>query len=280
MSQPLGSWIDGVPAASLPADDRGLHYGDGVFETVLIRAGRARFLDAHLSRLTLGCSRLAIAPIPLNALRAEIDAAVAMALEMASPLAILKIIVTRGSARRRGYAPQGDELPRRIVSLWPAPARDAALDEGVDLRVASIRLGENPALAGIKHLNRLENVLAAAEPGAGEVFDSLLLDASGNLVSGAMSNVFIVRAGRVITPLIQRCGVAGVMRGIVLRECAALGIATAEARLTLDDLFAAAEAFVTNARVGVVPVRRVGEHSFDMNTLARRLAAHIEPLDA
>jgi 4-amino-4-deoxychorismate lyase len=241
-----------------------------------VRAGRARFLDAHLSRLTLGCSRLAISPTPLDALRAEIDAAVALA----PPLAVLKIIVTRGSARRRGYAPLGDELPRRIVSLWPAPARDAALGEGVDLRVASIRLGENPALAGIKHLNRLENVLAASEPGAGEVFDSLLLDASENLVSGAMSNVFIVRAGRVITPAIQRCGVAGVMRGIVLRECAALGIATAEARLTLDDLFAAAESFITNARIGVVPVRRVGEHSFDMNTLARRLAAHIEPLDA
>lgn len=276
MNQPLGSWIDGVPGAALPADDRGLHYGDGVFETVLVRAGRARFLDAHLSRLSLGCTRLAISTASLNSLRAEIEAAVSMA----PPLAVLKVIVTRGGARRRGYAPQGDETPRRIVSLWPAPARDAALDDGVDLRVASIRLGENPALAGIKHLNRLENVLAAAESAANDVFESLLLDASGNLVSGAMSNVFIVRAGRVLTPLLQRCGVAGVMRGIVLRECAALGIAAAEGQLTLDDLFAAGEVFITNARIGVVPVRRVGEHSFDMNTLAKRLAAHIESLDA
>jgi 4-amino-4-deoxychorismate lyase len=146
--------------------------------------------------------------------------------------------------------------------------------------VASIRLGENPTLAGIKHLNRLENVLAAAESASRGAFDALLLDASGNLVSGAMSNVFLVRAGGVSTPLIQRCGVAGVMRGIVLRECAALGIAAAEERLTLNDLFSAAGVFITNARIGVVPVRRVGEHLYDMNNLARRLAAHIEPLDA
>jgi 4-amino-4-deoxychorismate lyase len=151
---------------------------------------------------------------------------------------------------------------------------------GVDLRVATIRLGENPALAGIKHLNRLENVLAAAETSSAGAFESLLLDTSGNLVSGAMSNVFIVQAGRVSTPLIDRCGVAGVMRGIVLRECAALGIATVERRLTTDDLLSADEVFITNARIGVVPVRRVGEHSFDMNKLAKRLAAHIESLDA
>jgi len=276
MSGLLGSWIDGVPATALPADDRGLQYGDGVFETVLVRGSRTRFLEAHLARLSQGCARLGITTEFLPLLRAEIEVAVAMA----PPLAILKIIVTRGGARRRGYAPQGDETARRIVSLWPAPARDAALGEGVDLRLASLRLGENPALAGIKHLNRLENVLAAAESGASAVFESLLLDTSGNLVSGVMSNVFIVRAGAVATPLIDRCGVAGVMRGVVLRECTALGIAIAEQRLTLDDLYSAAEVFITNARIGVVPVRRVGEHSFDMNTTAKRLAGHIERLDA
>jgi 4-amino-4-deoxychorismate lyase len=272
----LGSWIDGVPGANLPADDRGLQYGDGLFETVLVRAGCARFLDAHLARLFGGCTRLGISTASLPMLRAEIDAAVAMA----PPLAILKIIVTRGSAQRRGYAPQGNETPRRMISLWSAPDNDAALAEGVELRVATLRLGENPALAGLKHLNRLENVLAAAESTGSGIFDSLLLDTSGNLVSGAMSNVFIVRAGRVTTPRIDRCGVAGVMRGIVLRECAVLDLAANEERLTLDHLYSATEVFITNARIGVVPVRRVGEHSFDMNTLTKRLAAHIELLDA
>jgi 4-amino-4-deoxychorismate lyase len=276
MSAAIATWVDGVRADSLPADDRGLQYGDGVFETVLVRRGAARFLDAHLARMSLGCARLGISAVPSMPLRAEIDAAVAMA----PALAVLKIIVTRGSAQRRGYASQGDEISRRLLSLWAVPERDARLDDGVELRVASIRLGENPALAGIKHLNRLENVLAATESRRHGVFESLLLDASGNLVSGAMSNVFLVRAGVVVTPSVERCGVAGVMRGIVLRECAALGIAAAEERLTLNDLFSAAGVFITNARIGVVPVRRVGEHLYDMNNMARRLAAHIEPLDA
>lgn len=276
MSTALGSWVDGVSGSVLPVDDRGLQYGDGVFETVLVRGKRARFLEAHLQRLSRGCARLGIATDFLPLLRAEIDAAIAVA----PSLAILKILMTRGSARRRGYAPQGDETPRRLLSLWPAPPADAALDQGVTLHVASIRLGENPVLAGIKHLNRLENVLAAAEASSRDAFDSLLLDTSGNIVSGAMSNVFIVRAGSVITPRIDRCGVAGVMRGIVLRECTALGLASAEERLVLDDLFSSSAVFITNARIGVVPVRRVGEHSFAMNDLTRRLAAHIESLDA
>jgi 4-amino-4-deoxychorismate lyase len=276
MSDALGCWIDGVPGNVMPADDRGLHYGDGVFETLLVRARRPRFLEAHLARLSQGSARLTIPFASMPALRAEIAAASAAA----PPLAVIKVIVTRGSAQRRGYAPQGDEIPRRLVSLWSAPARVPTLDASVDVRVAEIRLAENPALAGIKHLNRLENVLAAAESARNGVFESLMQDTSGNLVCGAMSNVFIARAGRVATPLIQRCGVAGVMRGIVLRECAALGITATEENLTLDDLLAADEAFITNARIGVVPVRRVGEHSFGMRNLASRLGAHIEALDA
>ncbi|HEU5136292.1 MAG TPA: aminodeoxychorismate lyase [Steroidobacteraceae bacterium] len=274
MSAALGCWIDGVPGDALPADDRAIHYGDGVFETVAVRAGKPRFIEAHLARLSLGCVRLAIPFTALDELRAEISAACAHA----PPRALVKIIVTRGSAMRRGYAPQGTESPRRLLSLWPTAAAD--FREGVDLRVATLRLGENPMLAGIKHLNRLENVLAAAERSETDAFESLLLDSSGNLVCGSMSNVFLVTRGQVATPRIDRCGVAGVMRGIVLRECGALGIVATETRLSLADLFAADEVFITNARIGVVPARRVGEHSVGMNTLALRLAAHLEPLDA
>ena len=274
MSAALGCWINGVSADALPADDRAVHYGDGVFETIVVHTGRPRFLEAHLARLSLGCTRLAIPFTALAELREEIAAAIAQA----PPRAILKTIVTRGSAARRGYAPDGTESPRRLVSLWPSA--DVDFPGGVELRVATMRLGENPLLAGIKHLNRLENVLAAAELSKTDAFESLLLDSSGSLVCGSMSNVFLVREGQVVTPRIDRCGVAGVMRGIVLRECGVLGIHSLEARLSLEELFAADEAFITNARIGVVPVRRVGEHSFGMNKLALRLAAHIEPLDA
>jgi 4-amino-4-deoxychorismate lyase len=275
VSAALGTWIDGIRADALPADDRGLHYGDGLFETLTVRTGSVRFLEAHLTRLASGCKRLDIGFDSMAALRADI----ATATSPSPPVAVLKIIVTRGSATRRGYAPAGNEVARRVLSSWPASPMPS-LDTGVDLRPTSHRLAEDRSLAGIKHLSRITNVMAAAEASKAGCFDALLMDAAGRVISGAMSNVFIAREGRVLTPRLDRCGVAGVMRAVVMRECASLGIEIAEGDLSPEDLFAADEAFITNVRIGVVPVRRVGEHSFRMNTLARRLGTHIEALDA
>jgi 4-amino-4-deoxychorismate lyase len=273
MSDALRSWIDGVRGDAVPVDDRGLQYGDGLFETILVRAQRPRFLETHLARLSQGLDRLGIPFEEFDALRAEISAAAAQA----PALAVLKVIVTRGSARRRGYAPAADR-PRRIVSLWPAAAL-ANLEAGVDLRIAQLRVADHSPLAGLKHLNRLENVLAAAEESGG-AFESLLLDTSGNVVSGVMSNVFIVKAGKIATPPVNRVGVAGVMRGIVLREAPRLGIAAEIRPLSLGDLHEADEAFITNARLGVVPVRSVGEHGFGMNPVSLKIRGHVEALDA
>ena len=276
MSAAIGTWIDGVRGENLPADDRGLHYGDGLFESIGLRAGVVRFLEAHLARLASGCVRLGIRFSSMAELRAEIAAALALA----PPRAMLKIIVTRGSAMRRGYAPQGTESARRLMSLWPEAALPTSVAEGVALHRATFTLADNPTLAGIKHLSRIENVMAAGEVAASGAFEALLLDGSGHVISGAMSNVFLVRDGQVLTPRLDRCGVAGVMRGVVLRECASLGITAEDRRVSLDALLAADEVFITNARIGVVPVLRVGEHSFHMTAVARRLGAHIETLDA
>jgi 4-amino-4-deoxychorismate lyase len=268
----LGTWIDGVAGGSVPVDDRGLQYGDGLFETILVRGGSARFLAAHLARLSRGCSRLGI-PCDEAAIRAD----VAHALAAAPPLAVVKIVITRGSTPRRGYAPQPAPA-RRIVSLWPTEDT-AGLAAGVALGVAQTRAATNPALAGLKHLNRLDNVLAAAEIGAGD-FDVLMLDVADRFVSGTSCNFFVARDGRLATPKLDSAGVAGVLRGIVQREAARLGIVVQERALTLSDLKAADELFVTNARIGVVPVRRVGEHGFRSFELALKLRGHIEALDA
>jgi 4-amino-4-deoxychorismate lyase len=276
VSASIGSWIDGVRGETLPADDRGLHYGDGLFESIGVREGVARFLEAHLARLASGCVRLGIGFSSMAELRAEIAAALALS----PPRAMLKIIVTRGSAMRRGYAPQGTESARRLMSLWPEAALPTSVAEGVALHRATFTLADNPTLAGIKHMSRIENVMAAREVAAAGAFEALLLDGSGHVISGAMSNVFLVRDGQVFTPRLDRCGVAGVMRSVVLRECASLGITAEDRRVTLDALLAADEVFITNARVGVVPVLRVGEHSYHMTAVARRLGAHIETLDA
>jgi 4-amino-4-deoxychorismate lyase len=274
VSERVTSWVDGVPAGSIPVDDRGLQYGDGLFETMRVRAGRVRFLDAHLARLVHGCERLAI-PVPdIAGLRAELRAAG----HAGGEDAILKLIVTRGSGPR-GYAARGSFVPRRILSLHAAGgARPAA--EGVSLRFARATSAENAALAGLKHLNRLENVLAASEPGHESHFDSLLLDAAGRVVSGTHCNVFLVVAGRLVTPSLERAGVAGVVRGIVLRECAGLGLECEVRDVPAGEIRLADEVFVTNARIGVVAVRSVGEHACTMNATVSRIAGHVDSLDA
>ena len=277
MSELLGNWIDGVAGSIVPVDDRGLQYGDGIFETILVRAGRPRFLEAHRERMRRGLAQLGIQFLASEELLGEIGRAAAMA----PPLAILKIIVTRGSTNRRGYAPAGFVRARRIVSLWETMALDREVAEkGVILRIARLRLPQLVAFPGIKHLNRLENVMAAAEGVGLPSYESLILDTADQLVSGASCNVFIVKSGMLLTPPVDRVGVAGVMRGIVLRESAALGIAAREQILTMDDIAGADGIFITNVRIGVVQAQRVGEHVFPMNPIAARLAAHIEKLDA
>lgn len=279
MSDAIVTWVDGARVNAVPTDDRGLQYGDGLFETLLLRGGQARFLETHLARLASGCARLAIPFSGESELRAEIAAACAQA----PRLAVLKIIVTRGSATRRGYAPDA-EVPRRLVSLYETAPLSGELRNGVDLVFASGSVAEHPGLAGIKHLSRIENVWASSEARAVGAFDALLRAASGHLISGAMSNLFIVRSGQVQTPRVDRAGVAGILRQVVLRECVALGIAVTEQPLSAEDLSSADEVFITNARIGVVPVRRVGEHAYrmtpGMTSVAQRLASHIETLDA
>jgi 4-amino-4-deoxychorismate lyase len=276
MSDVLGTWIDGLAGTSVPADDRGLQYGDGVFETILVRRGVPRFLAIHRERLRRGLTQLGIQFFASEDLEREI----ALAAAMAPPLAVLKIIVTRGSARR-GYAPPDKPVARRIVSLWPtSPLPAEVLESGVNLSVARLRLPQPSPFAGLKHLNRLENVMAAADGPGGPIFEALMLDTDERLVSGTSSNVFLLKAGGLLTPRVDRAGVNGVMRQVVLREAPRLGIAASEQDLTLDDVAAADGMFITNARIGVVPVKRVREHVIGMNELTTRLRNVIEALDA
>ncbi|MCC7461462.1 MAG: aminodeoxychorismate lyase [Gammaproteobacteria bacterium] len=233
--------IDGRPGAHISAADRGLHYGDGLFETIACRDGRARWLALHLERLERGCARLGIAPPPA-ALREEIAR-----LAAGQAACIVKLILTRGVARARGYRPCGDETPTRILARHPWTARPA---RGWNAGLSGVRLGENAHLAGLKHLNRLEQVLAQRE--RPEALDEvLMLAGQDEVVAGSMSNLFIVEGGQLVTPPIERCGVAGVMRQVVLETAARTGWHVRIEPVSLARLRAARAAFLTNARLGV-----------------------------
>jgi 4-amino-4-deoxychorismate lyase len=269
MSHPDLILVNGIRDGRVSALDRGLHFGDGLFETIACRRGRARFLSLHVERLAEGCRRLSItADIPV--IRHEIEHAAA------GGNALIKLIVTRGEATARGYGRSGQETATRVLLRYPWPKDDAA--QAAHVRISTLKLGENPALAGIKHLNRLEQVLARSEVPAAEAAELLLFSHSGRLISGTMSNVFVVRNGRLITPRVDLCGVAGVMRRVVLREAAKAGMEAEEGMLAERDLDAADEIFLTNARIGIWPVSALGARALAPGNITRRLQSLIAPL--
>jgi len=266
--------INGRPGHCISPLDRGLHFGDGLFETIACRKGRPRLLSLHLERLVLGCRRLGIRMSDPDELRRQVQA-----LAQDSDASIVKLIVTRGPAPGRGYAPAaaGEATHVAIRYPWPEEDPDAARN-GVRVRIAGLRLSENPLLAGMKHTNRLEQVLARSEWQDPQIAEALLFSQSGRLVSGIMSNVFIVRNGQLRTPRIDRCGVAGVMRRVVMREAARAGIDVRECTIRAAELEQAEEVFLTNARIGIWPVRVLGERTLAPGPLTRRLQGLLEPL--
>jgi 4-amino-4-deoxychorismate lyase len=266
--------LNGIPDQQLSPFDRAVHFGDGLFETIACRRGRPRFLSLHLERLQLGCARLGIEPGNLDEVRAEIRG-----LARGADNAIIKLILTRGTALARGYGVTGREKATRITFryAWPSETHTESQD-GIRVRTATLRLGENSALAGLKHCNRLEQVLARREWTDPGIAESLLFSSSGRLVSGTMSNVFIVDGPRLRTPRLDLCGVAGVMRRVVLREAERAGISVREDVLRNDDVRKADELFLTNARIGVWPLRELDGRSMQPGPVTRRLQQIMTPL--
>ncbi|EIK93416.1 4-amino-4-deoxychorismate lyase [Pseudomonas sp. M47T1] len=259
------SWVDGLPADTLALDSRGLAYGDGLFETIAVRAGRPLLLERHLQRLVEGSKRLAI-DLDAELIHNELLAGAAQLGE-----GVLKLIVTRGDSRR-GYAADLQAPPRRLLRGNPPAAYPVAhAEQGVSLFECQTRLAEQPLLAGLKHLNRLEQVLARAEWSDPGHCEGLMRDVSGRLIEGVFSNLFLVHKGQLLTADLSRCGVAGVMRAELLAQAARLGIAVQVRDLWLDDLHQADEVFVCNSVYGIWPVRAFTSLNWPPGPLTRKL---------
>ena len=246
------AWVDGRPATAINLQNRGLAYGDGLFETLGVKAGRPSLLGYHLDRLMLGCERLGIL---LS--RAQVEGELR---RFAAALGegVAKLTVTRGDSAR-GYAPAPQAEARRILQAGSAPSYPAAnAQEGVRLFPCATRLAEQPLLAGLKHLNRLEQVLARAEWQDSAFAEGLVCDQQGRLVEAVYSNLFLVRDGVLQTPTLHRCGVAGVMRAALLDRASAVGLPVHIGELWPSDLDAADEIFVCNSLYGIWPVRGLG----------------------
>lgn len=261
----MPAWVDGCPADALSLANRGLAYGDGLFETIAVKAGRPLLFERHLQRLDNACQRLAI-DLDLALVSAEMTRFAAQLGE-----GVMKLILTRGDSLR-GYAPAVDAAPRRILQGSAAPAYPPAhYEQGVWLFECQTRLAEQPLLAGLKHLNRLEQVLARAEWRDPHYAEGLMRDISGRPVEGVYSNLFLIRNGVLLTAELNRCGVAGVMRGELLDQARTLGITVEIRDLSMSDLEQSDELFVCNSVYGIWPVRGFAQLNWPVGPLTRKL---------
>jgi len=254
--------INGQHETQISSLDRGLHYGDGLFETLAIINGAPCLWRQHIRRLQLGCSRLNIRCPDPDLLLDEVRQVAA-----GQARAVIKLIVTRG-AGGRGYLADSAAEPTRIVHLSPWPDRDeAACAQGVNVRTCSTRLSENPGLAGIKHLNRLEHVLARNEWRDPTIHEGLMLDTAGKVIEGTMSNLFLVNNGRISTPDLRSSGIAGVMREQVIQLCREKGIPVKVRDIRPQQLWDSEALFLTNSLIGIWPVATLDGQLFDPHAI-------------
>jgi 4-amino-4-deoxychorismate lyase len=266
------AWVDGR-VEGVPADDRGLAYGDGLFETVLLVDGRAVWWDAHLARLERGAAVLGFVAPERACWKRDLERAVEES-RSSSGRRVAKLILTRGSGTR-GYAVRAPSRPRRVVAIGAAPEVAFAAQQGLHLRWCRTALAIQPALAGLKHLNRLEQVLARQEWSEPDIDDGLMCDALGRAVSAISGNLLCLTGRGWSTPPVDQSGVAGLCRARLL----AAGLVT-EAELRPDEVMAADALAVCNSVRGILPVRRLDQRGWAIGPVVRdlqRALARIEP---
>ena len=216
-----------------------------------------------MDRLAVGCERLGLKMPPQAVLLRE-----AHTVSAGQVRCIVKIVLSREQSER-GYRPVMDAEPLRVVSahLWPPGLEDQA-NLGVSAHICELRLSVQPAIAGIKHLNRLENVLASNELESLDAAEGILIDGEDHVIGGISSNIFMVFKGQLLTPRLDRSGVRGVLRARILKSFKA----RCELRRVSPDMLAeASEVFICNAVRGIVPINRIDEISYPVGPVTREL---------
>jgi 4-amino-4-deoxychorismate lyase len=266
--------VNGIARDEVLASDRGFAYGDGVFRTLLARRGLPVQWHRQYSKLSRDAAALGLRAPAAELLKGEVKEVCGSEESCA-----VKIVLTRGVGAR-GYAYSGTEKPTRVVSAGPlAPDLETQRAGGIKVRLCSLKLSHQPALAGVKHLNRLENVLARAEWNDPQLAEGILCDEHGHVIGGTMTNLFIGIEGALATPGLDRCGVAGVTRERIM-ECAERhALSCTVTTLSWSDVLGADEVFLVNSLAGVLPVRNLDGEERMPGPLARAAQNWLEEAD-
>lgn len=241
--------IDGQLTDLVPADDRGLNYGDGLFETIKVVNAKPQLWERHFQRLLHGCSVIGLQCPEEALLQTELSRVCA-----GNDYGVLKIVLTRGSGGR-GYRPDDKASSRRIISFHELPAYpDSYSDTGIQLYHCSTPVSVNEHLAGLKTLCRLEQVLAQSEWNPDEFAEGLMLDHQRRVVEGTRTNIFMVHKNTLLTPSLESAGIKGVMRELIIELAHANDIKVIQRQIDLRELIEADEIFVCNSIIGIWPV--------------------------
>jgi 4-amino-4-deoxychorismate lyase len=251
--------VNGKQGNLISIRDRGFLYGDGVFRTLRVTQGKAQQWPLHYQKLQHDCAALGITCPDVGLLSDELND-----LLTRHPNGVVKLIVTRGEGTR-GYAPPACAEPMHLWDISSFPEYPADwVTHGIKAQLCRLRLSQQPRLAGIKHLNRLENVLAAAEWNDAQsgIAEGLLLDAKDNVIEGTRSNLFLVSQGKLITPDLSCCGVAGVQRDRVMAWATRHDMPLQVRDVELDEVLRADELFLVNSIIGLWPIRELEQCSW------------------
>ncbi len=266
--------INGLKTNQIESNDRGLLYGDGLFETIQVLDGKLIFWDQHLARLLNGCDRLKIHRPDVNVLFTE-----ARTLCDGVEKGVLKLIYTRGCGGR-GYRFTEKIEPTRILQRhsWPEHPEHYKT-AGVRIRLCETRLGHNTILAGLKHLNRLEQVLGRSEwQDDVDIVEGLMADEQGNIIEGTMSNIFYVSDKTLITPDLSQCGIKGIIRELVIEYANVNNLQIVVKNVSLEELQNADEIFITNSIMGLWPVNAFNDRKYHVGPMSKKIAEHIDTL--
>jgi len=266
--------VNGKHSNLISIRDRGLLYGDGVFRTLRAVGGIALHWSLHYQKLQHDCAALGIDCPELELLTGELGGLLEL-----YPDGVIKIIITRGEGTR-GYTPPIVSEPTHVWDISPLPDHlKSCTKYGIKARLCQLRLSHQPRLAGIKHLNRLENVLAANEWNDADIAEGLLMDVAGNVIEATRSNLFVVAQGKLITPDLSRCGVAGVQRDRVMAWAKQHNMPLDVRNISLTEVLQADESFVVNSIIGLWPLRELEKSRWADFPVTKRISQDLERVE-
>jgi len=264
--------INGKQENKISAYDRALHYGDGIFETIAYKNNCLIYWREHLQRLNNACHILKLDIIDENTWLKDIRKIIKGRVQDL----VIKLIYSRGEGQR-GYKIPDTISPLRIVMSSPLPQyADEMYSRGVELTICQTPATSNSRLAGIKHLNKLDNILARSEWSDKKIFEGLMLDDFGNIIEGTMSNVFAVKNNSLYTPILKRSGVNGIIRQRIIELAKNNNIVTQQIEIKLDKLLEMDEIFITNSLAGLCPVNKIDIHHYKIGTITQQLMLKLQ----